>query len=472
MANNKAKKSQKKKPSKKIPKNGKNGKTAKSPLKRSTLGFEVEFFILDKNGRMVNEADKLLEKIAEKRKNSDVEITKEIGKNMIEVGSYPDTESVSTMKALLDNLKILLYTAEEQGLVICPLGTYPGKFSPKIRTGYHYRDYNAVFGKEYVKMGGQCIGYHFHYALPWGVFDTKKKILKKLINSKNKQSLVNAYNFLVAADPALTVFMQSSPFYQGRYVAKDSRMLVWRGGKNLDNNFGWFTNHQDLGGLPSYEHTGTDIINLIEKRSQDWFDYVKKAGIKEPTKLKHGSLLDYNWSPVKVNAHGTIEQRGMDMNHLLTMLSVSKIIKIVLQAIQEDFIKVKCSDVAVKEPFKYNKKTIYIPPDTHVKQTLQKSAAYKGFDNEELYYYAKRLYYLAKIIGGKKVDPFLEPIEKMVKDKKTLSDEIIKQAKKLKYEITSEKLMPSDVAAQIALDHSKRLFKEIVLAQKFIDKKF
>jgi len=469
MANNKAKKSQKKKPSKPTPKNGKNGKKAKSPLKRSTVGFEVEFFILDKNGRMVNKADNLLKKIEEKNRACIPDVTKEISKNIIEVGSYPEIESVNTLKALLDNLKILLYTADEEDLMICPLGTYPGKFTPKMRTDYHYRDYNAVFGQKHVKMGGQCVGYHFHYALPWGVFDYKKKNLKRLINSKNKQSLVNAYIFLIAADPALTAFMQSSPFYQGKYVAKDTRMLVWRGGKDLDNTFGWFANHPELGGLPSYEHTGTDIINLTAKRKQDWFSYVKKAGIKEPSKLKHGSDLDYNWSPVKINAHGTIEQRGMDINHLLVILSVSKIIKTVLRAIQEDYIKVECSDIAVKEPFKYDKKTIYIPPDTHVKQQLQKLSAYKGFDNDEVYYYAKRLFYLAKILGGKKVEPFIEPLEKMIKDKKTLSDEIIKEARKLGYEHTSKKNMPADVAAAIAVNHSRRLFKEIVLAQKFIE---
>ena len=446
-----------------------NGKKTKSPLKRSTLGFEVEFFILDKNGKMVNDADHLLKKIGEKKNNSNVDVTKEMSKNLIEVGSYPDVQSANTLKALIENLKVLLYTAEEENLTICPLGTYPGKFVPKIRTSNRYNDYNAVFGKEHVDMGGQCVGYHFHYALPWGVFDSKKKTLKKLINSKNKQSLVNSYNFLVAADPALTAFMQSSPFFQGRYHAKDSRMLIWRGGKVFDNDFGWFANHPDLGGLPPYQHTGTDIINLIEKRVKSWAEYTKKAGVKEPSKLKHNSPLDYNWSPVKVNAHGTIEQRGMDMNHILTMLSVSKIIKTILQAIQENFIKVECSDIAIKEPFKYDKKTIYVPPDTYVRNDLQRLSALKGFDSEEVYYYAKRLYHLAKIIGGKKVEPFLEPIEKMIKDKMTLSDEIIKEAKKLGYDYSSKKIMPPKIAEEIAINHSHRLFKEIVLAQQFIE---
>ena len=88
----------------------KNGKKTKSSLKRSTQGFEVEFFILDKNGRVVNEADRLLKKLAEKKRNPDAEITKEIGKNQIEIGSYPSIESINTLKALLENLKLLLYT--------------------------------------------------------------------------------------------------------------------------------------------------------------------------------------------------------------------------------------------------------------------------------------------------------------------------------------------------------------------------
>ncbi|OGY47245.1 MAG: hypothetical protein A3J62_03595 [Candidatus Buchananbacteria bacterium RIFCSPHIGHO2_02_FULL_38_8] len=56
----------------------------------------------------------------------------------------------------------------------------------------------------------------------------------------------------------------------------------------------------------------------------------------------------------------------------------------------------------------------------------------------------------------------------MIKDKKTVADEIISQAKKLGYD-NFKKVMPNEIAAEIAVEHSKRMFKEIVLVQKMID---
>ena len=450
-------------------KKAKNGKTAKSPLKRSTLGFEVEFFILDHNGKLSNEADSLLKKIEEKKRNPHSEIIPECSKNIIEVGSYPSVETSNTVEALIDNLKLLLYTAEEQNLMICPLATYPGKGSPKIRSSVpKYKAEEILFGQKRYKMAGSCTGFHFHYALPWGVFNQKKLTLKKLINSKNKQSLVNAYNFLIAIDPALTTFMQSSPFFKGRHLAKDCRLLIWRGGDIFNYPDGLYATQPRFGALPSYEHTGTDLINLINLRYDDWLKILKEGGVKESEMPKYHSVLDTNWTPVRINSHGTIEQRGMDINHLLIMASVSIVISSVLKAIQEDYIKVECSDIAVCEPFKIDKKTIYIPPDTYVINELQKLSAYKGLESEVMWYYCKRLLSLVKILEGKKIEWLLEPLDKMIKDKMTVSDEIMAEAKKLGYE-NYKKPIPNEIAAEIAINHSKRLFKEIVLVQKFLE---
>jgi len=114
------------------------------------------------------------------------------------------------------------------------------------------------------------------------------------------------------------------------------------------------------------------------------------------------------------------------------------------------------------------KKTIYIPPDTYVINELQKLSAYKGLESEVMWYYCKRLLWLVKILEGKNVEWLLEPLEKMIKDKKTVADEIISQAKKLGYD-NFKKVMPNEIAAEIAVEHSKRMFKEIVLVQKMID---
>jgi hypothetical protein len=437
----------------------------KKSLKKLTIGLEAEFFILDKEGNIVNEADLILKNL-KKRQTFGSEIVKEVGKNMIEVGSYPHESSVDTVQSLIKNIKTLIYTAEEEGLRLCPLGTYPGKFTPSIRNDARYKSKELLIGKKRFVQAGTACGFHLHSELPWGVFDRKKLKLKKLINSKNKEALVNAYNFLIAADPAITTFMQSSPFYQGKYLGKDSRMIIYRGSQELNYPDALYYNLPQFGGLPSYKHTGTNIITLIDQKYKEWFKLLKEAGITKANLPKYKSSLDVGWPPVKVNSHGTLEQRGMDMNHLLIILSVSVVLRRILSAIQDENFEVITSDVAIKEPFKLEKKTILIPPDIYVKNELQKASAYEGLSSETLWYYCKRFIWLSKMVDKKSANGFFDKLEEMIETKMTVSDQIIDQAKKLGHKDLSKDL-PNDIATKIALEHSKQLFQEIVLAEKY-----
>jgi hypothetical protein len=438
----------------------------KRNLKKLTIGLEAEFFILDKKGKIVDKADVILNKLNKKKHILGSEIVKEVGKSMIEVGSYPHESSVDTMQSLIKNIKTLIYVADEEGLRLCPLGTYPGKFTPQVRTDARYKTKEILLGKKRFMKSATACGFHLHSELPWGVFDKKKLKLKRLINSKNKECLVNAYNFLIAIDPAISTFMQSSPFYQGKYMGKDSRMLIYRGSQELEHSDALYYNFPQFGGLPSYKHTGTNIIDLIDQKYKEWFKLLKDLKITKANLPKYRSILEVGWTPVKVNAHGTLEQRGMDMNHLLIMLSVSVVLRRILRAIQDGNYKVVASDIAIKEPFKLDKKTIYIPPDIYVKNELQRASAYEGLANEKLWYYCKRFLHLSKMLDKKSVNGFFKTLEEMIEKKETVSDQIIKQAKKLGHKDLTKDL-PNDIAAEIALEHSKQLFQEIVLAEKY-----
>ncbi len=447
-------------------KNRKKGRKKKRPLKRLKLGFEAEFLVLDQKGKPVNKADLLLEKVGSKKNKVGDNIRKEAGKNQIEIGSYPSHEVTDTAQTFLGNLKNLLFAAEKEKLTLCPLGTYPGKFVPEMRKK-EYKVATTLFGRKFNRVG-RVFGYHCHYVLPRGTFDKKKLTLNRMIGSKVQKTLVDSYNFLIAADPALTAFMQSSPFYQGYHFAKDTRLIVYRRDKDLEPSqgvpFRFKFDSPVYKTLPSYQRTVTDILHFVDKLYQKRINICKEANLKPNYKSK----LITNWTPVKINIHGTLEQRGMDMNHLLSLMSVSYLIKSILKKIQQDFLKVKVSEKALKKPFDFKKKTIYIPPYSYVKKTLQRASVLKGFEDKKLFNYSKRLFSLAESFTPKKKRDLLDPLEKMLKDKKTLSDEIITEAKKLGHK-NLEKRLPQEIASKIALGHSKRLFKEIVLAQKFVE---
>lgn len=439
-------------------------------MKKATVGFEVEFFIIDKKtGKIANRADDIIKRAQETSQKDTHNIVGESAKNLIEVGSYPDIDGANTMTNLIEGLKLLLYVADELGLAIFPLGTYPGKFEPKIRGETHYKSQQKMYGKERFKISGRCAGYHCHTSLPWGVFDSKTLMLKDLKNSKNQEILVYAYNMLIALDPALTTFMQSSPFYQGKYVAKDARVVVYRGDSEFKlKTEGLYTNYPRFGALPEYEHSGTDIIRSIEDRYSDRIQAMLDAGVREKDIPKYKSILSTNWTPVKVNPHGTLEQRGMDMNHLPLVLSVSILIWRVLHHVQEKGCKVVAHDSAKSEPFKLERKTIYIPPDAHVRGHLQRLSALEGLKNNDVYNYCKRLVALVRELDGKKVEWLLTPLETMLEKRETTSDKILREAAALGHK-NLKKPLSQKIASEIALTHSKQMFEDVVLLQKMLE---
>ncbi|HLC60063.1 MAG TPA: glutamate-cysteine ligase family protein [Candidatus Nanoarchaeia archaeon] len=436
----------------------------KHPLKKSMTGFEVELFTINKNGFVMSGADRLL-KISKRDKKPTVK--KESTTNIIEIASYPGEAILETTDHLLKDVEYLTTVAEKEDILLCPLGTYPGKFNPVMRDDRPYKIKEYIFGKNKFKIAGRCTGFHCHYTLPRGIFDSQLRILKMLVHSKIKDSLVNSYNFLIAADPALTALMQSSPFYQGEYIGKDSRVIVYRGGDALNNKNGLYANFEEFGGLPPYKLTALDILDIITTRYEKWKSYIKSLGLNIQILSLYGSVLDTTWNPVKINPNGTLEQRGMDMNHPAHIAGIGVIIKSVLRKLQEEFYTVVQSDIGIKEPFKVEKDIIYIPPWPTVRNELQKMSAYKGMDNDLIYEYCKRFIKFAQSTMPKEELILIEPFKKMLNERKTVSDEILDFARKRGFRNNSH--ITNNLGAEIALEHSRRLLDEITSTKNLVE---
>ncbi len=430
--------------------------------KKSLIGFEVELFMINKKGFVIGAADEILKKA---RLHGRQVIKKECATNMIEVASYPDVMVPNSMSYLLEELEYLTSVAEKSEILLLPLGTYPGRFNPVMRRDKPYLIKESIFGKNRWKIAGRCVGFHCHYDLPHGIFDPELRVLKMLVKSKIKDSLVNCYNFLIAADPALACFMQSSPFYQGKFIGKDSRVIMYRGGEALNNKNGLYANFEEFGGLPHYKLTAIDIMDIITTRFEKWKSYIISLGLNIRVLPLYGSILDTTWAPLKINPHGTLEARGMDMNHPNCITAAGAIIKWTLKKMQDEYYAVVPSDIGVKEPFKVEGDTIYIPPYSYVRNELQKLSAYKGLESDAVYNYCKRLLKFASSIIPSDRIKLIKPFEEMVRKRRTVSDEMIEYAKKKGFgdEITNK------FAAEIALEHSERLLKEIASTKKLIE---
>lgn len=438
--------------------------TEKKPAKKPLIGFEVELFTIDKQGYVIPAADELLKKA---KKDKNITIKKECAKNMTEIASYPSGNIPDTMVHLLRELEYLVSVADKEGVLLLPLGTYPGKFNPVMRGDRQYKIKESIFGKNRWKIGGRCSGFHCHYGLPKGIFDSQLRVLKMVVRSKIKDSFVNSYNFLIAADPALACFMQSSPFYQGRHLGKDSRMIMYRGGDALRNEDGLYANFEEFGGLPHYKPTALDIMDIITTRYETWKAYVKKLELNIKVLSIYGSVLDTAWGPLKINPHGTLEARGMDVNHPIFIAGVGTMIKYILRKLQEEFYTVVPSEIGIKEPFKVEGDIIYIPPFSYVRNELQGLSAYKGLESDAIYNYCRRFLKFSQSVMPANFLKLTEPFGEMLKKRKTVSDEILEHARRRGFRKGQE--ISSGLAAEIALHHSGRLLKEIISTKKIIE---
>ena len=435
-------------------------KVHKTPLKRSMSGYETEQFILDNKGAIDN-SDTLYKKAIENA----ISVQKECAKGIIEMSCFPSKRLKTSSQSLLDNHVQLNDLANKNDMHLFPFGTYFGKHEPHFRRSKKYSMQSKILSEEKWRYAGLCVGVHQHYALPRGIFDKKNKMIKKMNNSKINKTLVDSYNFLTAIDPILTVFAQSSPYIDGEYLAKDSRVVAYRGGSFLDFKKGLYSKHRLFGALSPYKSTVRDLVSAQKRRYEKFRIMIKNAGYNPDEMTSEKDILKYNWAPVKLNPHGTLEYRGYDMNYMSNIFSISTLLKFSLREIQQDFKMVVPLDMDSSEAFKVENNLIFVPPFSSVTK-LQKLSAYEGLANDDVYNYAKNFVNYAKNITNDDYQHLLNPVLKILDERKTVSDDIVKYFKKKGSSEKPDKKDYEEAAIFFSNKYSKDLIKTASLLNK------
>ena len=439
-------------------------KKKSKPLKRSKTGIELEVQTLNEKGYVVNKADFLIKECKKEKKG--LAICKECARHMVEFVSFPSVKVQNTALDIINSFKTVIEVAKKNNLVIYPLSTYPGRFEPRMRKNRWYKIQESIFGKERFRLAGKSIAFHCHYTMPRGVFDKKTKFLKPLLSPKIKQTLIDSYNFAIAMDPALVVFLQSSPFLDGKFLAKDSRVVIYRGDSSLRFPKAIYTGYTQYGSLPPYKQTLTDLIYTLKSRHARMKRVLEKKGVPASDLSKYGRILDFCWNPVKINKHGTIEQRSCDMNYPQIFIAASVLIKYAQRKVHQDFMKVIPSEIGIEEPFKIEGNVVYVAPHTYVRKTLQYLSAYKGLEDKHMYLYCKRFFKFAQGLINKRYAPIIKPIANMINEKKTVSDLIVKKIRKKGYSLDQQ--VPDAAMAELALDLSQNLLRKIEKTEKTV----
>ena len=429
------------------------------------VGMEVEGFLIDSKGDLSYRSEEILKTA---KKDGRTSIHKEISMAMVEIAAPPDEKSIGAISKLLDELDYLCQKCENLGLRVLPLATYPGKYNPKMYSNVRYDIKKSILGKEKNKIEARICGFHCHSTLPHGIFDSQLRMLKILAHQKIRDGLVNSYNFSIAADPAFTCLMQSSPFYQAENIGNDSRVIMLRGGHSLENPRGAYADFEEFGGLPHYKLTTLDIIEIITTRYEKWKSYIKGLGLNIKVLSHYGSILAFGWGPLRIKQHGTLENRGMDMNLPSYVAGASAAVKSAIKLLQEETHAVIPSEVGIDKPFRMEEDVIFIPPYNHVKYALQKLSAYKGLEDDTVYDYCRSFLSFIEKNTPKDSRVLLSPFRKMLRERKTVSDKIIDFAIKNGWERGT--VLSKKIAREITLKYSSLLEKDIAQTRKVINK--
>lgn len=434
-------------------------------MRKARVGCEIELFLLNDEGRPVNDADTLLAKLKDERIG--VDVRPEISRAMLEIGSKPHATVREMARPFLDRLERVLDACERHGYRLLPLGSYPGKAHPLLHTTPWYHAKKAVLGKENVTKEAGICGYHFHYTLPERIVHEQQ--IRVMRRSHAQDTFLNQYNFLVAADPAMLTFCQSSPFWQGEQYAKDCRVLIYRDFA-LHGEEGVRGIHYYLplfGALSGYEFTLGDLRVTAERRKSEWIKLLQRQRFGDIVHIVGVPALKFMWGPLRVNKIGTFEYRGPDMNHPTYILAVAALLRYALDAIEAEGLEMRPTDLGAAEPFLLEDGIVHLPP-YHRLRYLEYLATVKGLESQEVHIYCKRLVRWIAHISKKASSPFLQQIWKMLGTRKTMADEILDLARQNGY--TYGETLPEDVASYVALYHTQRLRKEINEARRLCER--
>jgi hypothetical protein len=434
-------------------------------LKRKSMyGLEIEAFTLDGEGRMVDGAPKVLSAVEGTRLGRFVR--REISKSMVELGAKEKRSVRECALEFLGNLEGLTETASAEGYHLLPLGAHPGRSIPKLHTSEWYDAKKKVLGKDTFKEGRIC-GFHFHYTLPEGIVEKATQRIRSVRRSKAKDIFIQQYNFLVAADPAVLTFCQSTPFWMGFHWAKDCRVLVYRDlqvSKGARSMHGIHRYLPRFGSLPNYEFTLEDLRVMADMRKAGWLALLEQK--RFPTnKIAGYPTLKFVWGPLRVNKVGTFEYRGPDMNHPSVIFSASRLLVYALKAIEEMKLKVAPSDLGTYEPFLLEDGTIYVPPHATLKHLEQQSVT-NGFGSQSIHDYCSRLFALVSRLSRK--GRRLGLLRKMLEERSTVSDGMLAMVRKNGYDPHED--VPEDMLNHLALYHADRLPAEIRAARELMER--
>lgn len=292
------------------------------------VGLEQEFFLVAEDGSSSDRADDFLARCRELAGSKGLDpagFNPECARNLIEVSVPPAYCVRELSESYLSHLRLAIEAGRELGLRLYPLATYPLPLMPDMRDELHYRLQALTVGREKFLHAGRCAGVHLHVEVPPGTVDPRVGVSYDS-SAEARAELLNVYNLATALDPALVALTRSCPFYEGVLQEVTARTACYRGIPDLAPH-GLYAGLAAVGGLRPYAGSAEELVELQFARYHAWLSAMERAGVEPELFAEAGNgMLDAAWNPVRLNAQGTVELRGIDGNYPVVVLDVVSLV--------------------------------------------------------------------------------------------------------------------------------------------------
>lgn len=312
-------------------------------LEDRRVGLEQEFFLVDEDGVLSNRADEFLTRCraAAVAAGRDPEsYAPECARSMVEINTPPVYTLDELSREYLASLELALDAGRDLGLRIYPFATYPLGVEPSLRDETHYQIQAHAIGRERFANAGRCAGVHLHLEVAEGTIDARAGVSYGSREAA-REELLNLYNLATAFDAALIALTRSCPFYEGINDGMAARTALYRGDPELAPH-GLYARHRAVGGLLPYAGSAKELVEQQFARYHAWLEALDRAGIKRRLffELGGGLLQASSWNPVRLNAHGTVELRGIDSNYPETVLAISSLVSSAADRVRRESLSV------------------------------------------------------------------------------------------------------------------------------------
>lgn len=351
------------------------------------VGMEQEFFLVDKAGDPSNRADEFLARCREVAGSEDRgpdHFAPECARNLVEVSTPPAYTLDGLAEEYLGNLQIALEAARSLGLRLYPLATYPLPFTPDLREEQHYTTQSVVMGKERFLHAGRCAGVHLHVEVAPETVDPEVGVSYDSLPGARKE-LLDTYNLVTALDAAIIALSRSASFYEGALHGVTTRTAYYRGSPEFAPS-GLYANLQVAGGLRPYAESIPELVAQQFERYHAWLRTMERAGVDQRLYEEAGNgLLDAAWNPVRVNAQGTVELRGIDGNYPNSVLDIADLVCRAVGRVRDEGLSV--TPTGGLTTFEVDGELLRVPDFEYLGTELFREAATAGLESPEVLAY-------------------------------------------------------------------------------------